>query len=79
MLDAQGQGGLFDAPAETKPTNLKEGLAKIRKEKAAQATEANQEPIKSETRAPMLGLRPKARLPIKRRPRPPNSRPMETD
>ena len=42
---------MFDAPAETKPTNLKEGLAKIRKEKAAQATEANQEPIKSETRA----------------------------
>lgn len=51
VMAAQGQGGLFDAPAETKPTNLKEGLAKIRKEKAAQATEANQEPIKSETRA----------------------------
>ena len=51
VLAAQGQGGLFDAPAETKPTNLKDGLAKIRKERAAQATEADQEPIKSETRA----------------------------
>lgn len=52
VLAAQGQGGLFDAPAEAKPTNLKDGLAKIRKEKAAQAAaESNQEPIKNETRA----------------------------
>lgn len=52
VLAAQGQGGLFDAPAEAKPTNLKDGLAKIRKEKAAQAAaEPNQEPIKNEPRA----------------------------
>lgn len=51
VLAAKGHG-LFDAPAEAKPTNLKDGLAKIRKEKAAQAAaEPNQEPIKNEPRA----------------------------
>lgn len=45
VLASQGQNGLFDqpppaatpAPAEAKPTNLKDGLARIREEKAAQA------------------------------------------